>query len=219
MTGRPLERMQSIARAWEEAGDRRSVFPAAYAAMTTAMHEAIEADRFIDADWVSALLELFADYYFRAVAGFEQGMPIPDCWRHALEAPADLDVLQHLLLGINAHINRDLVFTTVEMLERHSGRVEDRRVDFDRVNEVIRTTIDTVQDEVVATRSKFWSAVDAMLWPLDEWAFAGLIESWRDDVWASAVRHLQASSGDRPALGRRVEEAAAERAKAIIRLG
>jgi hypothetical protein len=195
--------------------------------MTERTVEAIEAGEFGDGVWVRRLLERFADSYFRAVDAFEQGDPeTPEAWRLALEAVSrpGVGVLQHLLLGVNAHINYDLVFTLAELLDpewRHlepsgrSGRWEDHR----RVDGIIATAIDEVQREVVAARSPWLGVVDRALGPLDERAFSALIRSWRSDVWDHAVALVSTPPGRRSVITAEVGERAVSRSRLLLAFG
>ncbi|HTP10506.1 MAG TPA: DUF5995 family protein, partial [Anaerolineae bacterium] len=108
-----LSRMTTLVDQWEAAHDRRAIFLGCYRLMTRNMLDAIEAGRFHDGAWVARLLERFADYYFAALERFEQDeSSAPVVWKLAFDATRDEKVmtLQHLLLGVNAHINHDLVF-------------------------------------------------------------------------------------------------------------
>ena len=202
-------------------GDKRSVFAEAYSQMTAAMLSEIRAGRFRDPVWVSDLLDAFADYYFDAVTAFETSDPISESWRLAMGAAArdDLSVLHHLFLGINAHINRDLIFTVTDLFQRVGGPTDQQREDFDRVNEVIGETIDIVQRDVIAKRSAIWGFVDAALGPFDEWLIVELIENWRTDVWSAAIGWWAAPEDEKGSLRNRVEDEASRRAEAILRLG
>jgi hypothetical protein len=59
-----------------------------------------------------------------------------------------------LLLGVNAHINYDLVLTLVDLLEPEwkqlsAEQCQQRHSDYCHVNEIISLTIDIVQDDVL----------------------------------------------------------------------
>lgn len=219
MTGeRPaVERMSVLVEAWEQAGDRRAIFLACYTAMTRRMLAALEAERFRDADWVRSLLERFADYYFDALDACCAGRPqAPAIWRRAHDAavrPHTLAV-QNLLLGVNAHVNYDLVFAVVDVLQVDWPRLsaaerQARRNDFCLVNQIIAETVDEVQDEVLERYTPAMDVLDTLLGPLDEWVVAHLIARWRDEVWDNAVRWLETpDDAGHAALRAAVEEAA-----------
>lgn len=112
--------------------------------------------RFRDGPWVERLLQHFAGYYFDALDLYDQERPdTPPVWKQTHDATRNdrIMILQHLFLGINAHINYDLVLTLVDVLGpdwAHLGDIEKRaRYDDHRmVNTIIGETIDAVQDQV-----------------------------------------------------------------------
>lgn len=222
-----LDRMDLLAQAWEQAADRRSFFLRCYAMMTGNMLVAIDQGEFHDAAWVRDLLDLFAGYYFVALDAYEQADgATPDVWRLAHDAALQQEapVLQTLLLGINAHINYDLVLALVDMLEpewqslapqEQKQRYQDHR----HVNDIIAATIDCVQQQVVAPNARWTGAVDWMLGPLDEHAAARLIRQWREEVWRQAMGMLAAADQDERADLRRLLAAQSlERGQQILTL-
>lgn len=192
-----LDRMRSLADRWNNAGDQRSVFAEAYGVMTENVSVAIDGGRFGDGVWVSQLRDRFAGYYFTAVESDECGEPCPAAWNVAFEccSRTDLHPLQHLFLGINAHINRDLPLALVDVLDDWAdlGPADRarRHADHMRVNDVIAETIDEVQRDIVAVRAPAMAVLDAALGPLDEWLISRMIRSWRDDTWMAATRILE----------------------------
>ena len=191
-----LERMFELASGWDLTGDRRAVFADAYGRMTAAMLEAIDRREFEDGHWVARLLDRFADYYFDAVDAWDADTHCPLVWCDAFAAcdHDDLHTLQVLLLGINAHINHDLVYALADVLDDwdrldNTTRLE-REVDHRNVNLVIARTVDVVQDEVIDPRSPILGVLDEVFAGLDEWLFSKLIGAWRSDVWDQSQRLL-----------------------------
>ena len=189
--------MVAQAGRWEAAHDRRAIFLRTYSMMTDNMLQALEQQRFADGEWVGRLLHRFADYYFDALACFDCGENVPLVWQevHRAAAERDLHILQHLLLGVNAHINYDLVLTLDEMLRPEwAGLSESKRTeryqDHRLVNTIIGETIDAVQDEVVEPHSPVLRLVDQLFGRLDERLLIGLIRRWREEVWTHAQAML-----------------------------
>ena len=220
-----IQRMQSLVQQWEAAADRRSVFLSCYMLMTGNMLAAIQAGEFDDAGWVNRMLHRFADYYFDALAVYEQDSPAtPAVWRLTFDAARrpGTHVLQNLLLGVNAHINYDLVLTLVDVLEREWARLspeqrQRRYTDHCHVNHVIGQTVDRVQDTVVERLAPALDIVDKLLGPLDEWLASRLISHWRDQVWQHAVLLIETPQPvERERLRRHVEAASLQRADAIL---
>jgi len=185
----------------------------------------IRADRFRDRRWVQGLLHHFAAYYFEAVEAYDRRDPgTPAVWRYTLEAASrpETNVLQNLFLGINAHINYDLVLAITDVLEPEwegmdaAGRGV-RYQDHCLVNTIIAETIDAVQDEVVESYAPALDVLDKAMGPLDEWLIARMIRGWRDDVWQDVLRMLAAPPGPaREALRRHIEARSLERARVLL---
>jgi hypothetical protein len=181
------------------------------------MLKAIEAGRFHDGVWVSNLLDRFVDYYFDALARYDQASPLtPSVWKLAFDATRDKDVttLQHLLLGVNAHINFDLVFALVDALDAEWPGLtleqrERRHADHELVNRTIGETVDAVQDQVIDRHAPWFKFVDKLLGPVDEWLTSHLIAHWREEVWNHAVRYLELTAPQaREALRHEIEHQA-----------
>ncbi len=221
-----LDRMASRVNAWEAADDRRAIFLACYALMTRNMLQAIADERFADAAWVHALVHNFAQYYFVALDAYEHdaGAALPEVWRraHDLTRTASVPPVVHLLLGVNAHINCDLVLVLDDMLRgewaalSHDQR-DSRHRDYLLVNTIIGETIDVVQDTVVERYSPAMDTIDTLFGPLDEWCTARLIRNWRDDVWRQAMDLIQTQDPQaRNALRRLADARALERMHLVV---
>lgn len=215
-----LTRMFSQADVWEKNGDQRYIFQRCYGMMSSNMAAAIENGRFTDARWVNELMLRFADYYFDALDLYEKDRALsPPVWRQAHDAAREkhLHILQHLLLGINAHINYDLPLVLYErlctewpMLAEEGRRV--RHDDHETVNRIIAETIDSVQDTVIEPRAPFMAVVDRLMGRMDEWLLSQLIAGWRADVWRVALDLLAAGSpGQRETIRQAQEKKVLER--------
>jgi len=224
LTDALLRRMFDQATAWKAAGDNRYVFLQCYAMMSSNMSRALAAGQFRDPEWVGALLHHFADYYFEALADYDCGDCRSRVWRHAHQVTCSRRLLavQYLLLGVNAHINYDLVLSLVDVLEAEwaslsAARREDRYRDHRHVNAVIASTIDAVQDEVIEAHTPWMDILDRMLGRVDEWLISRLITRWREEVWEEAVRFLQTSDPhQRQQLKNALEARVIERAEQLL---
>ncbi len=103
----PLARIIALCR---ERNSRLGYFAAVYRKVVTAVEQAIARDEFDDPDAMRAVNDTFLRRYVEAFDANERRAPVSECWRAAFDAAADrrLSVVQHLLLGVNAHINFDL---------------------------------------------------------------------------------------------------------------
>ncbi|GAP08945.1 hypothetical protein BECAL_00077 [Bellilinea caldifistulae] len=197
-----LLEMQEWIERWQEVHDQRAIFLSCYRMMTMNMLEAIRRDEFSDGGWVDHLLHRFADYYFLALHAYEERQEnVPVVWQAAFRAAAgrDYSPLQNLLLGVNAHINYDLVLTLEELLqpewaELSPARRAVRRTDHNRVNRIIAATIDAVQDQILEPAMPVLQAVDVLMGRVDEGLISGMITRWRGRVWQHAVYLVETSS-------------------------
>ena len=89
---------------------RLGFFAALYRKVTIKVKEGIAAGRFDDGPRMERLDVTFANRYLEALARFRNGQPPTPCWLLSFETAATWApiILQHLLLGMNAHINFDL---------------------------------------------------------------------------------------------------------------
>ena len=219
-----IARMESRVLEWEASADERALFLRCYAMMSGNTLAAIGRREFDDPEWVDRLLHRFADYYFDALEAYEQDpASAPAVWRGAHDLARDRSVwpLQKLLLGINAHINYDLVLALCDVLRPEWGGLTEhgrasRYADHCRINDVIGRTVDAVQDQVVGPATPAMGWIDRLLGPLDEALVSGLIARWREDVWGNAARLLStADPGEQALLVEAVAEGALRTSRAI----
>jgi hypothetical protein len=134
-----IDELRSVALAAEDASGH---FPAMYARITHDIETAAAAGRFADASRMERFAEAFAHWYPRLR---HDGAPVPGCWRASFDVAGDsrLMIVQHLLLGINAHVNHDLPQVVVALAPRGSDLAA-LRPDFDSVNDILAESLPTV---------------------------------------------------------------------------
>lgn len=227
MTSAPnplLDRMDLLIDGWRQADDSRGIFLECYAAMTRNMIHAVAEGEFEDGPWVTVLLHRFADYYFAALDRHEAGAPeTPAVWTLTFDAATRprTHVLQHLVLGVNAHINYDLVFVLDELLREEWAELPrelraSRQRDHRHVNEVICRTIDLVQDGILERHSPRMNVIDVGFGRLDEWLLGRLIRNWREEVWQNATALLECEETEALTLRGGVDAAAVRRGQSIL---
>lgn len=201
MSNSVLEQMDRYIQAWQRIDDQRHIFLSCYRMMTANMYQALEANQFQDQVWVRHLLKHFSDYYFDALACFDCGEKASPVWQqvHEYTSEGKLHTLQYLLMGVNAHINYDLILTLYDMLKPEWGSLskeqqEIRYADHCHVNQVIADTIDVVQDEIIEPENRLMALVDRVFGRLDEYLLSRLIQSWRQDVWEKTQEMLKAAT-------------------------
>lgn len=217
-------RMAALVTLWESDADQRAIFLRCYLMMTRNMQIAIANVEFKDPTWVDYLLTRFADYYFAALDAYGRDhTAAPRVWQIAHDAAHQPGVwaLQKLLLGVNAHINYDLVLTLVEVLRVEWQNLTDaqrnqRHADYSYVNQIIARTIDAVQDQILEPAMPVLALLDALLGRMDEKLVSRVLTAWRDQVWREAVQILEAAdAAEQARIIQQVEARALREARLI----
>ncbi|HRQ39676.1 MAG TPA: DUF5995 family protein [Chloroflexota bacterium] len=219
-----LDVMQERIDNWQQVKDRRAIFLQCYRAMTANTLTAVTDGRFQDAAWVTDLLDSFADYYFNALDVYEQGQLCSPIWQFTFDAAEQkkTNVLQHLFLGVNAHINYDLALTLYDVLHEEWPTLtpvqrDGRYQDYCLINDIIAETIDQVQDEVIERESPLLALVDWLGGRMDEFVVVEMLSGWREEVWRKAVEMIEMVDGDgRATLRLNLEQTCLRRAQRIL---
>ena len=195
---------------------------AAFALMYLRVTEGVEhppPGRFDDVAYLRHLDAVFARLYFRAYDTWESARTadVPPAWRIAFDAArrGRTTGIGDMLLGMNAHITRDLPFALVDAgLSGSGGR--SAKHDFDAVNDLL----DDVQGPMLVEESRLFdptiSSVTLPVVGLRRGDIARLIAGWRSEAWQNARELLAAGSpSERAAIAARIEKDAAERARVI----
>lgn len=188
---------------------RSGYFAALYRATTARVQTAIHAGRFDDAARMERLDVVFANRYLAAEAAWRAGRPVPRVWAVAFATTrrwAPL-VVQHLLLGMTAHIGYDLALAAAQVAP--GDALPALRRDFREIDRVLHEMIDDVQAQLAAV-SPLVGLLDWIGDRTDEAICGFCLAQARDCAWGAAERLalLQAPAD----AARRVEcEAALDR--------
>jgi hypothetical protein len=194
--------VEDLTRIVATARDSRSalgVFPAMYRTVTSTVGEGIEAGVFDHPERVEQLVTVFADLYIDAYHAHAAGREAPRAWDLAF-AFADAgrgSICQHLLLGMNAHINLDLGIATAEVctVDDHPAL----HADYQRVNDVLFALVDQLQ-AAMGSVSPWMARLDRIGLGFDEGAMRAGISSARDQAWAFSEQLLAVEADERVAL-------------------
>lgn len=136
-----------IARALAE-GDRRGYFAVLYRKVTAKVKEGVDAGFFDDAERMVRFDCLFADRYLDAAASADAGGTPTRSWALTFDAGGRWRplILQHLLVGINAHINLDLGVAAARCSP--GDELPRLRRDYDRINAILASMIAAIQEDL-----------------------------------------------------------------------
>ena len=90
----------------------------------------------------------FANRYLAALDSFRRGANLSKCWLVALQATAEWSpiILQHLLIGMNAHINFDLGIAA--QATAPGAELLSLQRDFDQINSILGRMIIKIRTDV-----------------------------------------------------------------------
>src|SRR3954471_6376528 len=139
---------------------RLGYFAALYNRVTRAVRDGIRAGSFDDAARMERLDVAFANRYIGAYERFRRGAAAPSSWRVAFDGGTrlDLSVMQHLLLGINAHINLDLGVACAEIAP--GAAIDGLENDFNRINDLLASLLPEVELQLISISHLLGLTVD-----------------------------------------------------------
>src|SRR5262245_59057652 len=166
---------------------RLGYFAALYRKVTVRIREGIHQGEFEDNPRMEQLDVNFANRYLKAVHQHWHGLKPARSWQLSFSACRDRNptVLQHLLMGMNAHINLDVGIAAA--MTSPGSDLPALQSDFNKINVVLASLVDDVKAEL----TQIWP----LLGPLDE--MAGItedvmvnfsMEKARDHAWQTAEK-------------------------------
>ena len=164
--------------------DAHGIFAATYLQMTRRVSLGIDAGLFDDGERMDRFDTLFANRYFTALSQRREGEKPCQSWQVVFEGAEEVDniALQHMLLGVNAHICFDLPIAAADIAP---GAIEDLRDDFERINTIISVLLDEAQ-EVLNESSRGMKRIDRMGGDVDEWLALVSLQKMRARAWSEA---------------------------------
>ncbi|MEK7830378.1 MAG: DUF5995 family protein, partial [Acidobacteriota bacterium] len=127
---------------------RLGYFAALYRKVTVRVKEGIQQGRFQNGERMQRLDVNFANRYLTAYDLHKQNQQPTESWKVSFEAAAEWRplILQHLLVGINAHINLDLGIAAQETCP--GEELPPLKQDFETINAILAELVQPVQDEI-----------------------------------------------------------------------
>ena len=188
-----IARLDDIIADCAAGNSRAGYFATLYHRVTVRVKECIEGKRFEDGARMERLDVIFANRYLAAYDAWRAGKPVTASWKTAFDAVSDLSplVLQHLLLGINAHINLDLGIAAAETMKGFP--IEGIRKDFYTINSVLSELVD-VSQKCLMEVNPLLKLLQMHRYKADELLVNFSIGTARDGAWMFA-QELAGKSG------------------------
>jgi len=171
----------------EKNNDPLGYFAALYQNVTITIKKGIANNFFDNGPRMEQLDIYFAKMYFDAFYAYRKNEAIPMSWKKAFDISTNYwpIVLQHLLMGMNAHINLDLGIAAAEI--SRGNNLGDLENDFNKINDILSSLLHEVQDDL----SVVWPALKYILkWTgkVDDFLVDFSMKLARDGAWKFANR-------------------------------
>ncbi|AFL82747.1 hypothetical protein Belba_0076 [Belliella baltica DSM 15883] len=127
---------------------RIGYFAILYRQVTIRIKEGINNQEFEDNPRMEKLDVIFAKRFIDAYESYHAGTTLTQSWKLAFDSSKSTShiVLQHLLLGINAHINLDLGIAAVESV--NGQNIHSILNNFNKINEILSELVDGVKNNI-----------------------------------------------------------------------
>lgn len=168
-------------------GCRLGYFAALYDQVTCAVRDGIQRGEFQDGPRMERLDVAFANRYLTAYGQYRADARPTLAWLQAFEAANDDShiILQHLLLGMNAHINLDLGIAAAETCPGHE--IDGLHDDFDKINQILFKLIRPTGQDISSLSPELRELLNTL--PFQGRVLAGLsLVGKRGFAWEFATR-------------------------------
>ena len=152
-----LEALDGIIKQAEDNNDTAGFFAALYRKVTARVKLGIANNEFEDGPRMGQLDVIFASRYIDAHVAWKNNQPLTASWKKAFNITTNYwpIVLQHLLMGMNAHINLDLGIAAAQVSANNN--INALQNDFNKINSILSSLVTEVQNEL------------ADIWPRLKW--------------------------------------------------
>lgn len=181
-----IQYLDQIIEAAKQNNSPLGYFAALYRKVTKSVKEGIEKGEFENGPRMERFDVIFANRYLEAYTQFQNKEQPSKSWQIAFDKTKDYwpIVLQHLLWGMNAHINLDLGIAAAEVAE--GAPIEDLKNDFNKINTILASLVEEVEQEL----SDIWPTLKAILklsGKIDDFFVNFSMSKARDGAWKFAT--------------------------------
>ncbi|GGF04114.1 DUF5995 family protein [Flavobacterium limi] len=161
------------------------LFTMLYREVTVRIKEGIKDGSFQNGERMEKLDVIFANRYIRAYYEYKSKEKASECWEFSFQQAERFwpIVLQHLLLGINAHVNLDLGVASAEVSTAEN--ITDLKSDFDQINIILSNLVVHVEKCLI----KIWPTLTIILkltGKIDNFFIDFSMKTARDGAWKFA---------------------------------
>lgn len=179
-----LEQLDDIINESIAANSRMGLFAYIYRRTTSEVASEIALGHFEDNERLETLDVEFANLYLDAYKAYKNNEPLSSAWSYAFDhVDEPLTILQHILMGMNAHINLDLAVATATTMA--GKEIRDVESDFNKVNDILFQITNEMQDRLSRV-SPLMFVLDLVGKNKDEQIIDFSMRKAREQSWNSA---------------------------------
>ena len=209
-----IAQLEQITNESIQENDPIGYFSALYLEVTKNIKLAIQQRVFEDNERMEKLDVIFANRYLKAYSEFKGNDQPSSSWKVAFEETRKFwpIVIQHLLLGMNAHIALDLGIAAAQVSP--GPEIKDLEKDFNKINEILAGLVKNVEN----TLSQIWPKLKVVLklaGRVDDFLINFSMETARNEAWNFAVSLAEVSEQEMKRLIGEKDESVTEGARFI----
>ena len=160
------------------------IFAFVYHRVTAQILKEIELKNFENNERMEEFDVKFANLYISAFNDNKIHQRISKSWQISFESGnQNITILQHLIMGMNAHINLDLCLAACKVMD--GKPIDDLKNDFNKVSEILYNLTEEMQDRI-SNVSRLMFLLDWIGKNEDEKAINFLLKETRGQSWRSA---------------------------------
>lgn len=194
------------------------LFAMLYREVTVKIKEGVQNGSFQDGQRMEKLDVIFANRYLKAYYLYKAKEKASECWEFSFQQAESFwpIVLQHLLLGINAHVNLDLGIASAEVSTVEN--IKDLESDFNQINIILSNLVEHVEKCLI----KIWPTLTIILklsGKIDNFFIDFSMKTARDGAWKFANEFVATPEDQREACTQLRDKRIAEIARLVSNPG
>jgi len=174
------------------------IFAYVYRRTTAQIKQAVSEKQFEDNQRMELMDVTFANLYLKAYTDYRVGKPCSESWNAAFTSRKEsITIIQHLMLGMNAHINLDLGIAAAEIAQ--GKQLSDLKNDFMKVNQILNDLTNEMQERLSKV-SKLMFLLDWLGRNTDELIVGFSMVKAREQAWNLAQLLSFTNENDKKAV-------------------
>lgn len=174
------------------------LFTTLYREVTLQIKHGIETGLFENPERMEKIDVIFANRYLKAYYQFKANEKCSECWEFSFTKGEEYwpIVAQHLLLGINSHVNLDLGIACAQVSTPES--IFDLHSDYNKINEILSNLVEGVEKCLV----EIWPTLTYILklsGKIDNFFIDFSMKTARDGAWKYATEFVLLPENEREA--------------------